>query len=448
MARTEYVHGLKTSNSQKYFERARKILPGGSNSNSHIFPTFEPYPIAFAKGKGSHVWDIDGNEYIDYNLSMGPLILGHCHPKLMAAVRAQLEKGTMFAMPCELELEAAQLVQDAVPNAEMMRFSNSGAEATMSAIRFARAFTGKDKIVKFEGAYHGGYDYVLTNTVGVGGHLGSEISPYKLPASWGIPEDSLKNTIVIPWNNPEVLEETLRRHAHELAAVISEPVLANIGTVPPREGYLRKMEKLCRDNGVLFILDEVMTGFRMAYGGAQEYYGLKPDLATFSKALGAGFPVSAITGRKEIMELVGGGKVAHFGTYNGNPICMAAVVATLTELGSKGGEAYKKMTRHTNRLKGGLKDALNDAHVSGVVQGVPGLFQIYFNKGNSIKNYRDYFACDGDMFTRFHKEMLKRGVYFHPRQFLHFFTSTVLTNDDVEKTASAASAAIRAISRA
>jgi glutamate-1-semialdehyde 2,1-aminomutase len=441
----DYVDGLVTGRSRRHYEQASSLIPGGSSSHSHAAGTFEPYPIAFERGRGSHVWDLDGNEYIDYNLAMGPLVLGHCHPKLMSAVQETLENGTMFAMPCELELKAAQKVHEAVPNAEMVRFSNSGAEATQYAIRFARAFTGRDKVIKFEGGYHGAYDYVLLNTVGIGGYLGSEASPYRLPGSWGMTENSVKDTVIAPWNNLDALEKIVKKNEGQIAAVITEAVLSNIGCVPPEPGYLHGVQELCRTHNIVFILDEVMTGFRMAYGGAQEYYDLRPDLATFSKAIAGGFPVSAITGSRKIMELVVPGKVAHFGTYNGNPLCMAAVCATISELGADNKKGIRNIERLQAILSEGLEDALHKTKTEGIVQTVPGMTQIYFTNLKAIRNYRDYFMVNPSKFMSFHKEMLKRGTYFHPRQFLHMFTSTVHTEEDIQNTIEAAYEAMKSI---
>jgi glutamate-1-semialdehyde 2,1-aminomutase len=264
----DYSPGLKTTLSKELYERSKNIIPGGASSHCRCYPTFDPYPIALQRGKGSRVWDLDGNEYVDYCLALGPLILGHGPPSVIRAVAEQLEKGTMFAALVEKELKLAEKFREMVPNAEMVRFSNTGAEATMHAIRIARAYTGRDKIIKFEGHYHGAHDYVLVNCFGAPlGALGSEAAPHKVPSSWGIPSDTLKTVIPLPWNDLDVLEKTLKRYDGEIAAVISEPVMMNIGSVPPEEGYLQGMRELTEEHNVVFILDEIITGFRLAPGG-------------------------------------------------------------------------------------------------------------------------------------------------------------------------------------
>ena len=440
-----YVEGLNTRRTWELYERAAKVMPGGASSHSQCFPVFDPYPLCFDRGKGSHIWDVDGNEYIDFILSMGPCILGHCHPKLMQAAREQLEKGTAFAVLNETEVKLAELVCKIVPNAEMVRFSNSGAEATMHAIRFARGYTGKDKIIKFEGAYHGAHDYVLLGGLGTPA-LGSEISPDKIKPSWGIPDDTLRTVILLPWNNLDVLEKTLRRHSNEIAAVITEPVLMNIGTVLPEEGYLKGIQDLCHEYDVVFILDEVISGFRLALGGAQEYFSLKPDLATYAKALGAGFPISAITGKKEIMEQVVPGKIMHAGTYNANPLCVAAAYATLNILGANDGQIYQRLHKVGFGLQKALEEAVEKTGTEAIVQGVgPGGCQLYFTKMKKIRNYRDFFSCDTQKYLRFSKQMLKRHIYFHPQQNEHLFVCTEHTDEDVAQAGRAASESLKTI---
>lgn len=441
----EYASGLNTRKSWELYERAVKVMPGGASSHGQCYPVFDPYPLTFERGKGSKIWDADGNEYVDFILSMGPCILGHCPPKVMEAVRAQLEKGTAFAVLNETEVKLAEKVCEIVPNADMVRFSNSGAEATMSAIRFARGYTGKDKIIKFEGCYHGTHDYVLLGFGGVPG-LGSSIAPFKIASSWGIPDETLRTVILLPWNDLSVVEKTLKRRSHEIATIITEPVLMNIGCVLPEEGYLKGLQELCEDYDVVFILDEVISGFRLAPGGAQEYFGLKPDLATFAKALGAGFPISAITGKKEIMEQVVPGKIMHSGTFNANPLVVAASYAALTELTKNDGAAYKHLHMVGKMLQDGLQNVLEKTHTTGIVQGVgAGGCQLYFTKMKKIRNYRDFFSCDSEKYMRFHKQLLRQGIYFHPQQYEHLFVCTEHTTDDVEKALDAVEQTLRGL---
>ncbi|MDG6926188.1 MAG: glutamate-1-semialdehyde 2,1-aminomutase [Nitrososphaerota archaeon] len=433
-----YAEGLNTKKSWSLYERASKVMPGGASSHGQCYPVFDPYPLTFEKGRGSHIWDADGNEYIDFILSMGPCILGHCHPTLMKAAADQLKKGTAFAVLNENEVKLAELVCKIVPNAEMVRFSNSGAEATMSAIRFARAYTGKTKIIKFEGAYHGAYDQVM---VGFGGvqPVGPAMARVNTPVSWGVPEEVLSTVIQLPWNDLSVVEKTLKRRSHEIAAIITEPVLMNIGTVLPEEGYLNGLQELCHKYDVVFILDEVISGFRLALGGAQEYFNLRPDLATYAKALGAGFPISAITGKREIMENVVPGKMMHSGTYNANPLVVTAALASLTELSRNNGAIYKHLNKIGTMLMEGLQDAVDETKTKGMVQGIgSGGCQLYFTDRKKISNYKDFFSTDSTKYMKFHKQLLKRGVYFHPQQYEHLFVCTAHTEKDVDTAVSSA----------
>jgi glutamate-1-semialdehyde 2,1-aminomutase len=443
----EYVKGLNTRKSWEFFVRASKLIPGGGSSNAQCSPTYDPYPLTLRKGAGSRVWDVDGNEYVDYLLGFGPLILGHCHPSVIKAVRAQLENGLQFALLDELQVKLAEKIHEMVPNAEMVRFSMTGAEATMSAIRIARGYTGRNKIIKFEGHYHGAHDYVLLNIVGAPlAALGSEIAPYKVPASPGIPDDTTKNTVVIPWNNPDILEKTVKRHANELAAVIMEPVMMDIGISPPEEGYLQRAREITQKHGVMLIFDEVITGFRLAPGGAQQYFGVTPDLACFAKALGGGFPIAAITGRREILEQVGPGKIMHAGTFNGNPISCAAAYATLTELTTNNGENYRHMNKIGVRLQKGLERLVSLTGTEAIVQGMAQLgIQILFTPLKKVRNYREFLTCNVAKYNTYHREMLKRGVLFHPLQYQHLFVSTAHSEDDIDFTLKAAEESLKAV---
>lgn len=442
----DYAADLNTRKSWSLYERARKVIPGGASSHGQCYPVFDPYPLTFERGKGSKIWDADGNEYLDFILAMGPCILGHCHPRLMEAVRAQLEKGTMFAVLNETEVKLAEKVCGLVPNADMVRFSNSGTEATMSAMRIARGYTGKEKVIKFEGAYHGAHDYVLLGGLGTP-PLGSPLAPLKIPSTWGIPQDTLNTMILLPWNDLSIVEKTLKRRAHEIAAMITEPVLMNIGTVLPEPGYLKGLQELCEEYDVIFILDEVISGFRLAPGGAQEYFDVRADLATFAKALGAGFPIAAVTGKRKIMENVVPGKINHAGTYNANPLCVAAAYATLTELTKDGNAAYKHLHKVGTMLQEGLQQALEKTNTAGIVQGIgAGGCQLYFTKLKKIASYRDFVGnCDSVKYRRFHKELLKRGIYFHPQQYEHLFVCTEHSTDDVQTCINAVDDALRSL---
>jgi len=444
----QYVKGVNTRKSWESFERARKLIPGGGSSNAQCAPTYDPYPLTLRKGAGSKVWDVDDNVYIDYLLGFGPLILGHCPPNVIRAVKEQLEIGLHYAMLDELEVKLAEKIHEMVPNAEMVRFSMTGAEATMSAIRIARGFTGKDKIIKFEGHYHGAHDYVLLNIVGSPlAALGSEASPYKVRAGPGIPDETARNTIVIPWNDPKILEKTIKRYEGDLAGVIMEPVMMDIGIAPPEEGYLQTVKELTEKHGLLLIFDEVITGFRLAPGGAQQHFGVTPDLACFAKALGGGFPIAAITGRREILEQVGPGKIMHAGTFNGNPVSCAAAYATLTQLSANNYESYRQMNKIGNRLQDGLGEAVSSTGTQAVVQGMAQLgVQILFTHLKHVRNYREFLTCDMAKYNKYHKEMLRRGVLFHPLQYQHLFISTAHSQEDIDMTLKAAKDSLNAIS--
>jgi glutamate-1-semialdehyde 2,1-aminomutase len=436
----EYAEGLDTRRSCSLFNRAIKVMPGGASSHGQCFPIFTPYPLGFERGKGSRLWDLDGNEYLDFVLAMGPLIHGHAHPKLIAAVREQLEKGTMFAVLHDKEVDLAEKVCS-MTGMDMVRFSNSGAEATMTAIRLARGHTGKNKIIKFEGSYHGGNDYVL---VGGGAlpNVGPPTSMVRTPASWGIPEDATKNTLVVRWNDADSLKKVVKRNSNDLAGIISEPVLMNIGTVPPEEGFLELIRDLCDKNDAMFILDEVISGFRLAKGGAQEYFGIKADITTYAKALGAGFPISAIAGRRNVMEDLVPGKVFHAGTYNANPLAVVAALASLTELQRPG--TYQNLKRFGDNLQAGLEKAVDKTKTTAIVQGVgSGGCQLYFTKLKKIRNYDDFLKTDGAKYMKMHRILMRNGVYFHPQQNEHLFVSTQHTDQDVETAVSKVEKALR-----
>ncbi|HTX61956.1 MAG TPA: glutamate-1-semialdehyde 2,1-aminomutase, partial [Methanobacterium sp.] len=299
--------------SEDLFDEAKKYLPGGVNSPVRAF---KPYPFFAESAEGSHIYDVDGNDYVDYCLAYGPLVMGHSNPKIIEAVKKQLEKGSAYGVPTEKEIELAREVVTRVPCADMVRFVNSGTEATMSAIRLARAITGKKKIIKFEGSYHGAHDYVLVKSGS--GAMG-------LPDSPGVPEETTRNTILIPFNDEGVLTELINQQKDEIAAIIVEPVMGNIGCIPPREGYLKFLRQITSENEIILIFDEVITGFRLSRGGSQEYFDVTPDLATFGKILGGGFPIGALAGKKEYMEMIAPkGNVYQAGTFNGNPISITA----------------------------------------------------------------------------------------------------------------------------
>lgn len=419
--------------SQQLYDEARNYLPAGSSSNVRVH-MHEPFPILFKKGLGPRVWDVDGNSYIDYLMSYGALILGHRHPRIISEIERQLQEGTMFGTTTELEIEVAKMVSSAVPCAEMVTFANTGTEATMEALRIARAVTGKDKLVKFEGHYHGHHDYVLFSVDSPSPVSGLEASPTKLPYFPGIPEEISKTVIVAPWNSPASLERLLKKHHNDVAALITEPVMGSQGVIPPETDYLKQLRELTVKYDALLIFDEVLTGFRVAKGGAQELYGVKPDLACFAKALGGGAPIAAVAGRRDLMSMIGPGRIGFGGTYNANPLSLAASKATLTTLLENDGEAFRRMNDLGSKLKAGLTEVFRAAGYHVVVNAVGPMLSIYFTKHRKVSTYRQAIQSDVERFKRFRDEMLRHGVYMHPDGFERLSISAVHTEREIEET--------------
>ena len=412
------------SRSSELFEKARKLIPGGVNSPVRAFP---PYPFFTKKAKGSHIWDVDGNEYIDYCMGYGPLILGHAHPSVIEAVKGQLEDGTLYGTPTEQEVELAELVCKAVPCADMLRLVNTGTEATMSAIRVARGYTGKKKIVKFEGCYHGAHDYVLVKA-------GSGATTFGMPNSLGIPEETTKNTLVVPYNDLESFERVITRERDEIAAVIIEPVVGNAGVILPKKGYLKSIRELTEENGIVLIFDEVITGFRLAFGGAQEYYGVIPDMVTLGKIMGGGFPLAAFGGKREIMQMVAPtGKVYQAGTFSGNPLSVTAGLATLRTIQRKSSTFYRELELKNKRISDTVRDLAEDHGLPVQVNNVASMFQIFFG-GSEVYDYESAKKADKARFMRYHKKLLKRGIFIPPSQFETCFISSEHSEEDVRKT--------------
>jgi glutamate-1-semialdehyde 2,1-aminomutase len=410
--------------SERLFEKARKLIPGGVNSPVRAF---EPYPFFTKSAKGSHLTDADGKEYIDYCLGYGPLILGHAPAQVIEAVRDQLDRGTLYGTPSEQEVELAELICKCVPSAEMVRLVTTGAEATMSAIRVARGFTGRKKIIKFEGCYHGAHDCVLVRA-------GSGATTFGMPDSLGVPEETAKNTIVVPYNDVEMFEATVKKEWKELAAVIVEPVIGNIGVVVPREGFLDALRELTERHDVVLIFDEVITGFRLALGGAQEYYGVKPDLTTLGKVLGGGFPLAAYAGREEIMRMIApSGKVYQAGTYNGNPVSVAAGLATLGILRRRKG-LYAELEKKCERIVKSLEGLSKELSVLMQVNHVASMFQMFLTD-KPVYDYASAKKADSKRFLELHKRLLEQGVFLPPSQFETCFLSSVHTARDIDRTA-------------
>ena len=419
--------------SRQWFERAQQSLVEGVNSPSRGAAVYSSGPIFLERGSGSHVWDADGNKYIDFMMSFGALIHGHAHPKLVSAVAEAMQQGSHFAAATSAEVEAAERFRRMVPSAEVVRFTNSGSEATMLALRLARAHTGRNKFLKFEGHYHGWYDpYLLNAHSHPLAELGSPENPARIPDSQGIPAGTFEDVVLAPWNDVNALERIMRTHAHELAAVITEPIMANMGCILPREGYLQELRGLTREHGVLLILDEVVAGFRYAPGGCQQYYGIEPDISTFGKALGAGFPVGAVAGPRAILDRMRWGEnmVLHYGTFNGHRLTMKVIVANLDLLSAEG--VYAKLHATGDVAIAGLRDVFRRRGVKAIVQGFGPMFQFYFTEREAIHGYREYCAyVDTARYSRFVHQLLDNGIYMTPSNGLHWIISTAHTDADV-----------------
>jgi glutamate-1-semialdehyde 2,1-aminomutase len=420
--------------SEELFEEAQRYLPGGVDSPVRAFKAVGGTPLFIKLGRGSRLYDEDGNELIDYVCSWGPLILGHAQPRIVRVVKKALERGSSFGCPTELETTLARMVCEAMPSIEMVRFVNSGTEAAMSAIRLARAFTGRNRVVKFAGCYHGHFDGLLAK-------VGSGMATLGIPTSPGVPAALTSDTLVAPYNNSEAVERIFKDFAPDIAAVIVEPVAGNMGVVLPQPGFLEHLRSLTRQSGALLIFDEVITGFRVAYGGAQSLYDVSPDLTCLGKIIGGGFPVGAYGGRKNIMEMVApSGPVYQAGTLAGNPLAMTAGIETLSIL--KESKVYDELERKSSHLAKGITEAASETGVDIQLPRLGSMFTVFFTK-DIVTDYETATKADTKLYAKFFHQMLAQGIYLPPSQFEATFVSSAHTDRDIQATVEAAEKAFQ-----
>ncbi len=422
---------FSTNNSEELFAKAKSIIPGGVNSPVRAFNGVGGTPSFIKRAEGAYIYDADDNAYIDYVGSWGPMILGHNHPAILDAVINTAQNGLSFCAPTEIEITMAEKVRELVPSMESLRMVNSGTEATMSAIRLARGYTGRDKILKFEGCYHGHADSLLVKA-------GSGALTLGVPNSPGIPADFAKHTLTVSYNNLDEVKEIFNKYPEQIACIIIEPVAGNMNCIPPVEGFLEGLRKVCDEYNAVLIFDEVMTGFRVALGGAQAHYGIKPDLTTLGKVIGGGMPVGAFGGKKEIMDFIAPvGPVYQAGTLSGNPLAMAAGLASLTELAK--GEKHLQLSAATEKLAMGLKAAAERHGVDLNINYVGGMFGFFFTSDETpITTFKQVMACDSEKFKQFFHLMLEHGVYLAPSAFETGFVSMAHNDEIIEKTLEAA----------
>ena len=427
---------MSGARSKKLFEEAKKHIPGGVNSPVRAFRSVGGDPLFIRKAKGSKITDADGKTYIDYVLSWGPMILGHAHPAVSAALRKAVANGTSFGAPTELEITLAKLVKKAVPSIELVRMVSSGTEATMSAIRAARGFTGRDKVLKFDGCYHGHGDSLLVKA-------GSGVATFGLPDSPGVPADLAKHTLTVAFNDLSAVRDLCARQGEQIACIIVEPVVGNMGCVPPEPGFLQGLRQVCDQYGIMLILDEVMTGFRVAFGGAQQLYKIKPDLTTLGKVIGGGLPVGAYGGRRDIMEKIAPlGPIYQAGTLSGNPLAMTAGIETLRLLSGPG--VYRTLEQRSAELEKGLRDAAREAGVPATVNRVGSMFTTFFTD-RKVRDFASAKTSDTAKFGAFFRAMLANGVNLAPSQFEAAFLSLAHSKSDIARTIEAARKSLKGL---
>lgn len=421
---------------KELFQRAKELMPGGVSSPVRAFKAVGGDPIIVSRAKGSRLWDVEGKEYIDYLMSWGPLILGHAHPRVVEAIEEQAKKGLSYGLTNQYEIELAQLVVSSMPSVEMVRFVSSGTEATMSAIRLARGYTGRKYIVKFEGCYHGHGDSLLAMA-------GSGVATLGIPGTPGVPEEIARLTLVIPYNDVEALEEVFNKYGEDIACVIVEPVAGNMGVVLPKPGFLEAIRDITRKYGSLVICDEVITNFRLSKGGAQELLGRDPDITCMGKIIGGGMPLGAYGGRREIMEKVAPeGPIYQAGTLSGNPLSMVAGIATLKELFEL--NPYDRLEALTLKLISGIRDILSQKGITHRINHIASMFTVFFTD-REVYDYATAKTSDTELFGRFFRALLKEGILIPPSQFEAWFLSTAHTEEDIDLTLEKINRAVKSL---
>ena len=437
MGHTDYGGMLNTKRSEELFKEANRYIPGGVNSPVRAYKAVGGNPIFIEKANGSKIYDADGNEYIDYVESWGPMILGHAHPEVISALKRVMEKGTSFGAPTYLEVELAGMIVEAVPSIDSVRMVSSGTEATMTAIRLARGYTNRDKIIKFDGCYHGHVDSLLVKA-------GSGATTFGIPDSPGVPSDLAKKTLTLPFNDLQSVKNAFKEDGKNIAAIIVEPIPGNMGVILPKGGFLKGLRDICYQHDTLLIFDEVITGFRVSFGGAQELLGIVPDLTCLGKVIGGGLPVGAFGGKREIMEKISPlGPIYQAGTLSGNPLAITAGIETLKQLSQKG--VYETLEEKSKILTEGITQAANKASIPVFTNRVGSMFSLFFTDTPAV-DYSTVKLCDTKRFARYFWAMLKQGVYLAPSQFEASFMSLAHTDNDIEKTIEAAAKCLFSIS--
>jgi len=440
---------MQMTESEKFFQRAMKVLVEGCSSASRGPMNYKPYPPYMREGKGARIWDVDGNEFIDWQLSFGCLPLGHAHPKIVEIIQEKVAGGTHFATALEVEVETAELMVNMLPHVDKVRFANTGTEACMTAVRMARGITGKRKVLKFEGHYHGWYDGLLvsTNPQPVT-TLGHPNDPVRIPDSSGLTPGSIEDTLVCVWNDEEALERVLEAHSRDIACLVMEGVMSNMGVIPPKPGYLKRAQELCRAYKVLFYLDETVTGFRVAPGGAAELYGLQPDIVTYGKALGQGFPVAAIAGPDHIMESIEYGKVLHYGSHNAPRLGLYAAKTMLEEMSKDNFANFKKISDIGEQMTRRLNLVAKETGQNMVVQNVGSMFHPVFTNLDAITGYRDFCGTvDLAKYGVFSQLMRDQGIFFSGNKILHNLSCTEHTQSDIDVSIEAAGNALEQMAK-